>query len=736
MRRYLKILLCLTVFMMAAVSVHAEENDTLKVDITSYDGQSVLTMGDHPFYTSMPVTLSVAGTESDSFYSISIDDGVTFGTYAKGGTITIFPDDETSPSGRWYVRFRNVSNGKETESKVCKIIFDTTCPVIEPVDTDEISGWITKERNVHFRLSDDMSGIKRIVTKCGKKIIGEILRRDDEVLKEYELEVELKDRGKDNGKIDIECFDLAGNSTAVSYEYMFDQSRPGLSISGAENGRYYGDPQEVHLNATDPDSEVYIDYSIRRQTREEMITTDATNAPADTRIKFDEDGTYTIEAVATDSAGNRSDKEVRRFVIDRTAPVISIEGVAEGIDQRTGAKVSIGVFENNGGSEVNIKLLKTALGKTESIPVEGYRTEADHDIRTVDINYDGDYTLEVTATDRTGNSSSCSKSFRIDQTAPQISLSGLGDGDITSDKPTVRFGVGELFYGSTIMTAVLEKKESSGYVVEKKSDQVMRSASDHMDVVPGGEGEYRLTCMAADRTGNSSTSSISFTVDRTPPVISSLSEVDNGYFRSFTLPKKLSELVKDRLPVNAKAYIDDTPVGDSDVIVEEGKYVLTILAEDDAKNVSEESATFIVDHTAPQIVLSGFDRNGNVKKGSMIDVSLAEECDRLKSVRFNGRNIAIDRENTAHIAVDDYGEYDIEIMADDPAGNVTDTAVHTSCYMYAPLQSGFVRTEKNITSNIGENDKNDVDTKGLAVGLISVLSGTFGLAARGVLRDS
>ena len=735
MRKYLGLILCLAAFLMAGTNVYADETDKLKVSVTSYDGQNILVMDDHPLYASMPVRLS-ASAEGDSWYSISIDDGNNFGTYAKGNSVTFYPDDETSPSGRWYVRFKNISNGKETVSNVYKIIFDRTCPVIEPVDTDEISGWITKERNVHFRISDDLSGIKRIVTRSGGKTIGEILRRDDEVLKEYELEVELKDRGKDNDRIDIECFDLAGNSTSICYEYMLDPSTPELEISGIESGRYYSDPQELMLHATDPDSEVYIDYRIRRQTRDELITTDATNAPKDTRLNLDEDGIYTIEAVATDSAGNRSERQIIRFAIDTTPPAVRVEGVAEGVDLKSAAKISIDVAEEGGGAaEVNIKLYKTTLGTTESIPVNGYTTEADHDIRTVDINSDGDYSIEVSATDRAGNTGSCVRNFRIDQTAPQISVSGLGDGEVTNEKPTLRFGAGELFYGSTVMSAILEKKESSGYVTEKRSDQVMSSASDHVDITPSGEGEYRLTCTAADRTGNSSSSSISFTVDRTPPVISSLSEVNNGYFRSFTLPGKLSQLVKDRLPVSAKAYLDDTPIGDNDVIVEEGKYVLTILAEDEAGNASEENAAFIVDHTSPQIVLSGFDRNGNVKKGSMIDVSLSEECDRLKSVKFNGRNIAIDRDNTAHIVVDDYGDYKIEITADDPAGNVTDTEVHTSCYMYRPMQADFIKTEKNITSNIVENDKNDVDTKGLAVGLISVLSGTFGLAARGVLRD-
>ncbi|MBO4904322.1 MAG: Ig-like domain repeat protein [Lachnospiraceae bacterium] len=736
MRIFTRFMICLSMFVMTAVTVSAEENDRLKVDVSTYDGQSVMVMDDHPFYTSMPVVFKPQADGRDCWYSISLDGGSSFGTYAKADSVTIYPDDDTVPDGKWYIKFKGVKDGASKESAVYRIVFDTTCPKIEPIDIDEVTGWITSERSVHFRVSDAESGIKRIVTKSGDKVIGEIFRRDDEVLSQYELTVDLKDRGPESDRIDIECFDLAGNNTGISYEYRFDASTPRLSASGAENGKHYNEGRKIELSAQDPDSEAYIDYSVKRKTSEETISTDVANAPADTYINCDEDGIYTIEATAVDGAGNRSDKTVMRFAVDTTPPSVSIGGVTDNVDFRTVATVSIDVSENSEEPAlVDIKLNKTTLGRTEQVPIESYNIEADRDVRTVDIKNDGEYRMEVTATDRAGNSSTCVKNFRIDRTAPQISISGLSDGEVTNQKPVIRFGAGELFYDSTIMTAILEKKDKKGYVIEKRSDQVMRSASDHVDVVPAHEGEYRLTCTAADRTGNSSTSSVSFTIDRTPPVISSLSDVDNGYFKSFSLPAKLSELVRDRTKVDARAYVDDAPINDKDVIIEEGKYVLTILAEDEASNVSEESATFIVDHTAPQIVLGGFDKNGNVKKGSMIDVSLAEECDTLRSVRFNGRNIAIGADNTAHIAVDDYGEYDIAIKAEDPAGNVTDTQVHTSCYLIRPVQTGLIKTEKNITSNIVENDKNDADPQGLAVGLISVLSGTLGLAFKGFLRD-
>ena len=142
----------------------------------------------------------------------------------------------------------------------------------------------------------------------------------------------------------------------------------------------------------------------------------------------------------------------------------------------------------------------------------------------------------------------------------------------------------------------------------------------------------------------------------------------------------------------------------------------------------------MVDHTSPQIVLSGFDKNGGVSKGSIVKVSLLEDCDTLTGVNFNGRNIPVSPDNTATIAINDYGEYDLAVKAEDPAGNITDTTIHTSAYLNAGPLTGFIKTEENHISEIVKNDKNDPDPIGLAIGLITVLTGTYGLTYRASLR--
>ena len=733
MKNVLRILTGLAFVLLYGITVYAAEDDRLGVDIKTYDGQSVMLKDEEVLYSSIPVTFTPLCSKGENSYSISIDDGETFGAYViTQECVTLYPDDETAPDGRWQIKFKNTEDDREKESATFKVCFDTTPPVITPGD-DIPDGWVGEHKRVSFGSSDDISGVARIVSKCGDTVIGHMNVKDEEAFSKQEFFLDLSEAGSGIHTIETTCYDRAGNSSVFTFEYRMDQSVPEISAKGIEDGACMAHTGELHLSAEDEDSDVFIDYVIKRDYKGEIVTTEVTRAPDDTNIGFDEDGVYSVEASSVDSAGNRSKTVAVGFTIDTCAPSVSIEGVSETADIRGAACVSVDVGENiYKGSKVNIILDRTVLGKTENILSSSYDLEADNDIRTVDIKSDGEYELLVSAVDGAGNRSDRSTRFRIDATAPEISVSGIAAGEITNEKPTLRFGAGDLFYGSTIMSYVLEKKEKGGYVITDGKDMVMRSARDHVDITVPQEGQFRLTCTASDRSGNSSSSSVDFTVDYTPPVISDLSGIDNRFFRSFSLPKKIASYVLDATKVKANAYINDEKISDSDVIIEEGKYVLTILAEDEASNVSEGSATFIVDHTSPQIVLGGFDRDGNISRGSMITVSLLEEGDTLKSVRFNDRDIAVS-DNTAHIAVNEYGNYRIAVTAEDPAGNITDTEINSSCYMYPSAFEDFVRTEKTITASAPA--KNDIDYRGLAVGLISILSGTAGLAYRSFLRD-
>ena len=89
------------------VRVYALENAQLAVAVRSYDGEEVAVRPGSTFYTCLPVTFTPS--EEGSLYSISTDDGADFGRYIPmdSKSVTLFPDDKTSSTGRWQIRFKN-----------------------------------------------------------------------------------------------------------------------------------------------------------------------------------------------------------------------------------------------------------------------------------------------------------------------------------------------------------------------------------------------------------------------------------------------------------------------------------------------------------------------------------------------------------------------------------------------------------------------------------------------------
>ena len=777
LRKLLRILISLAVYVMIAgrgIYTYADEKEEKQrppeIKITAYGGETILAMEGCPIYSSVPVTFTADAADGECFYSTRMEDEEEFGEclLMEGGDLTLYPDDQKNPCGRWDIRFmwrrcvcaddektddddtgEEAGDAEETDtgeeagdlisfSPVYSVSFDTTAPGVEAADEGVFAGWFAKDTGIDFNISDDKSGVGRVIMKCNDKVVKEIHPGEAEGLATGgdKVSFPVTDTGKTENTGLIECYDLAGNSSSISFEYRFDKTEPRISLEGPEDGSCHKDGAWLSIEGSDTETGVFVNYAVDRQSGEEVYSYEVTGVEDKARISFDDDGEYRVRAWAVDEAGNSSEEVSLCFAIDATPPAVSIEGVSDNVDLKSEAELTIDISENiHKNGQVNITLSRTAYGKTELISDESYELSARHETRKVNISSDGQYELTVRVTDGAGNAADVTRSFRIDKTPPDISVSGVGEGEVTNDKPVLCFGAGEMFYESTVLSTILEKKEKGGYVPVEARDRVMTSPQDHIDVETPGEGRYRLTCIAADRSGNTASRSVDYTVDYTPPVIADLSDMDRKFFRSFSLPVKAASLVSDATRVSVDAYLNDDRINDDDVIIEEGKYVLNILAEDEAGNVSDDQATFIVDHTAPQIVLAGCDREGNVKKGSLLTVGLLEDGDTLKSVKFNGRSIVIGSDNKADIVVDDYGEYTIAVVAEDEAGNVTDTEIHTSCYMIGKTVDDYLKGGKTIMLTGGQKDKDDVDLAGLFIGLASVVGGTLGLSYCALFRN-
>lgn len=642
------------------------------------------------------------------------------------------------------VEIKNDNQGLEIYSRDYSVQFDNDAPVISALNEDVLSNWLTGEETLQISISDNFGKIKRVEAIEGENIKYEKSYEEDDEDFLFDIVLDKKSEGINGSNIVIRATDLAGNTSETKYTYYLDEDAPVLQITGISMGALITDKCSLHISASDDCmQESLIDYTLGRSIKDEMIIDEATGISC-TKEGFDinicEEGRYELRTVAMDIAGNKSEEKILSFDVDLNAPEVTIEGVSENKDSSTKVDVHICVNEAlYDNCNVSVTAIRRRDGISENLPISTFVMEASSQVCDITLKNEGDYTIIVTAVDGANHETSQVTSFRIDNKAPVISISGLEDGSVTNDKPVIDIKTSERFYESAIVDAVLSRKLSDDcYSVVDEKKYVMQDVMQIEQMTIGKEGEYRLACEAVDRTGNKTSKQIDFTVDYTPPVIADMDDIDEKYLKSYIVPGNITAFVSDLTSLRVDAFLNNDRIDEEKIVLEEGKYTLWIGATDAADNFSQKSATFIIDHTAPQIVLSGLKKDGNIKKGNHVKVSLADDKDELLKVTFNGENVELcDDGKSAEITIDEYGEYEFGIKAIDSAGNETDKIIHTSCIAAKPI-SDYMRQEKIIRSTseqIVNYSKSDENYFEIIIGTFTALSGIAGLAIRELKRD-
>ncbi|MGH2905162.1 MAG: adventurous gliding motility protein AgmC [Solirubrobacterales bacterium] len=204
------------------------------------------------------------------------------------------------------------------------------------------------------------------------------------------------------------------------------------------------------------------------------------------------EGTHTFSATATDAAGNEGTSSNDRVItIDTTDPSVSITAPATD-GSVTGDDTPDITFTATDSSSLTIEC-----------SVDGGSYVACSSPFTTPALTDGTHSVTVRATDDAGNTSSDTRSFVVDTTAPIVSITAPGSGDVISDDtPTVTFTVTEDNPGTT------ECSVDGGAFAPCSSPFTTPTLTD---------GPHTVTVRHTDEGGNASTDSRSFTVDTTAP---------------------------------------------------------------------------------------------------------------------------------------------------------------------------------------------------------------------------
>ena len=670
LRKMVFLCIVLLINMLSVSAVMADEADGAdmyyaeavkpKIFVKSLEGEYIMAKSGDPIYSSSPLQFAAMPDKyTQCYYSLCTDKDDDFGMYIKmyDGCITLYPDENLSPEGQYFIKFKAVTGEEgtddyyEAESDVYWVIFDDNPIILEKLENIDVYEDDEKGKEVlKFYAKKDAGYIRRIIALAGEEILYEKHFSSDEEIREYAFEI------------------------PVSYEYY--KAGGAIKVCAWDEAGSY--KENVYYN----EDAAYDEAEDKGEAGEGIADTDITDADKAAAGSF------------LQTQENVQPGEDAGVILP---PVVDIIGAYDGQTFMEGANLNIQVYdENYEGASVHTEVVRNALGKDIEVPVDDYELMAICDTRKITLLRDGDYDIKVTARDKEGNESVAQKNFKIDSNAPDVYISGIED-KLLKESDFLDICVRELFYEDASVNVKIEKADKDKNMVSYlNKDYKMSEASCCFSEEIKEEGDYTITVSAEDSAGNCVVKREEFSVDKTSPQIASLSDIDGKYLDSFSLRGKFERLASDKNTVSVKAYVNDGEISENDIIIGEGKYKLKVVAEDAAGNVSQKDATFVIDHTKPQVVIEGADPDRGIVFGSTLKISLFDEEDTLEGVTFNDRNVMI-KDNTAVVKVDETGAVRLSVKAVDAAGNVLDKEISSGCVASNTDALGYTKLERTIS---------------------------------------
>ncbi len=258
---------------------------------------------------------------------------------------------------------------------------------------------------------------------------------------------------------------------------------------------------------------------------------------------------------------------------------------------------------------------------------------------------EGLHTLTVTATDALGNSSLSSRSFTIDDTAPAIVVTGVTAGQVTRGP----------------VNPVVTATDAAPLALTVSVDGTSFGAGGSVTA----EGAHELVARARDAAGNETSVTLRFTIDETPPVIS-ITGVADGAFRNSSVTIAFG--ASDANGASATASLDGASFASGAIVAAEGPHTLTVTATDVAGNTSVRALRFELDFTAPGITISGV-TNGASGSSFTPVISFSDATALTTSIRLDGALFASGTTVTAA------GTHVLTVLAQDAAGNLSSRTI-------------------------------------------------------------
>ncbi|EOW2749037.1 Ig-like domain-containing protein [Enterobacter hormaechei] len=333
----------------------------------------------------------------------------------------------------------------------------------------------------------------------------------------------------DNGyTVQVSVSDAAGNPGSAGKAITLDTTPPTVSfnvVAGDDviNSVEHGQTQVISGTATG--ASVGDKLVITIGSNQYTTTVDASGkwsvgVPA-SDISALTDGTVTLSATITDSAGNSSTQT--HDVVVNTASVALTVNTLSGDDVINAAEAGASLVINGSsaqfanGTQVTITL--NGKSYTATIQSDGSWTTT---VPAADVGTLADgasYQVSVSAQDSAGNSASATHTISVDTTAPVISVNTLSGDDVLNaaeaQQPLTVHGSSSAEAGQTV-TVTLGGKTYTALVANDGTWTLDVPAADLANL---SEGALTVTASVNDKAGNNGQTTHTLTVDTVAPAV-------------------------------------------------------------------------------------------------------------------------------------------------------------------------------------------------------------------------
>ena len=592
--------------------------------------------------------------------------------------------------------------------------------------------------------------------------------------------------------VEVKAEDLAKNESSViaTDEFIRDTDAPRITIKwegpDAVHGKYYNDIRTAHVYVEDftfyPEtSKVSVNSEYGSATPSEWKAAAALNTYEST-IVFKNDGIYSFKVTANDHAGNGPVYDnVDEFVIDRTAPVITISynnnSPKNGFYFNTERIGTIKIDDLSFTSD-KFRVTQIATEDAGNMPsVASYSTSGKETYATLYFTDDGSYSYTIDCEDLAGNKAETvtADMFVIDRTVPEVKFSGVENYSANNGKvaPVVSYVDKnmDINISHVTMTGANNGAVDLANKVDKTENGFVVSYSD-FEHVKGMDDLYVLQAHVVDLAGNENKDQLVFSVNRFGSVFvlgSAAKELNEQYYTKEPVDISVTEinvddLVEKTVSISRDGDIKELKSGkqytvskqgsdtswktytytvSKDNFEKDGIYSVTVYTRDRATNVQDNKSrdaeiNFAVDKTAPSIVTVGLE-NGEVYKEAShtvnIDVtdnmgvtSLKVYKDGKEVESYDEKKLLSDNGVESITLTESDNKQSVKIVAQDVAGNIE--TVEFSDILVSTKETEILSSDNNDSEGI-DDGKTAVLGKSRTRGLAGFIVLACGVIAAG-----